>query len=159
MSRNTYKMLFRSNHPKMVWPLKALYYKDSLEFSSFSALLNANRNRHRHTNHWVVACADKAHHLNVCRYGRRTGKLCIGVHTAHGIGHAVGCRTSCHIVRMQGTARAAAGCNGEVFLTLLNAFLLVGTCYRMLESGWVGGVAGDGYVNTFLPCIAWFVIS
>ena len=63
---------------------------------------------------------------------------------------------------MQGTACAAAGCNGEVFLTLLNAFLLVGTGYRMLESGWVGGVAGDGYVNTFLPQdgnALWYIVS
>ena len=51
---------------------------------------------------------------------------------------------------MQGTARAAAGCNGEVLLAQLDAFLLVGACNRMLETSRVGGVASDGNVNALV---------
>ena len=82
--------------------------------------------------------------------GGRTGELRIAVHTAHGIGHAVGSRTSSHVIGMQSTARAAAGSDGEVLLTLLDALLLVGACNGVLEAGGVGGVTGDGNVNTFL---------
>ena len=52
---------------------------------------------------------------------------------------------------MQGTACTTAGCNGEVLLALLYAFLLIGSRNRVLESGWVGGVTGNGNINTFLP--------
>ena len=48
-----------------------------LEFPSFRGFLNANRNRHRHTNHWVIAGTDKTHHLYVCRHGRGTCELSI----------------------------------------------------------------------------------
>ena len=52
---------------------------------------------------------------------------------------------------MQGTACAAAGGNGEVLLAFLHALFLVGSRNRVLESGRVGGVAGDGNVNAFFP--------
>src|SRR5699024_8955623 len=52
---------------------------------------------------------------------------------------------------MQGTAGAAAGSNGEILLALLHALLLVGACNRMLETGGVGGVSGDGNVNALFP--------
>ena len=45
---------------------------------------------------------------------------------------------------MQRTACASAGSNGEVLHAVLIAPLLVGTCNRVLESGRVRGVTGDG---------------
>ena len=50
----------------------------------------------------------------------------------------------------RGTTRATAGSNGEILLTHLDAFLFVGACNRVLETGGVGGVTGDGDVNAFL---------
>ena len=97
--------------------------------------------------HGVVAHAEEAHHLNVRGHGGGTGKLSVGVHTAHGIGHTVGSRTGCHVVRVQSATGADAGSDGEVLLALLDAFLLVGTGDRMLETGRVGGVTGDGDIN------------
>ena len=85
------------------------------------------------------------------RDGGGTSELRIGMHTAKGIREAIGSRACCHVIRMQGTARAAAGCNREVLLASLKALLLVGACYRMLESGRVGGVAGDGDIHVLLP--------
>ena len=52
---------------------------------------------------------------------------------------------------MQGTAGTSAGSYGEVLLALLYTFLLVGTCNRMLESGRVGGVTGNGNVYALFP--------
>src|SRR5699024_1648362 len=68
----------------------------------------------------------------------------------HGVGHAVGSGAGSHVVRVQGTAGAAAGSHGEVLLALLNALLLVSAGNRVLEAGGVGGVAGDGNVHAFL---------
>ena len=93
--------------------------------------------------HGVVAHAQKAHHLDMCRNGGGACELGVGVHAAHGVGHAVGSGTGSHIVGMEGTTRAAAGGDGEVLLALLDAFLLIGTGNGMLEAGGVGGVAGD----------------
>ncbi len=76
--------------------------------------------------------------------GGGTCELCIGVHTTHGVGHTVRGRTSCHVIGVEGTACAAAGCYGEVANTVFLAPLLVGTCNGVLESGGVGGVTGDG---------------
>ena len=47
---------------------------------------NSNSSAH----HGVVAHAQEAHHLHVCGDGGRACELSVGVHTAHGIGHAVG---------------------------------------------------------------------
>ena len=52
---------------------------------------------------------------------------------------------------MQGTSCTAAGCNGEVFLSSFYALFLVGTSYRMLETGRVGGVSGDGNIYVLSP--------
>ena len=104
----------------------------------FSLLLEALRNsdgdRDGGADHGVVAHAQEAHHFHVGRHGGGTGKLSVGMHTAHGIGHAVGSGAGCHVVGMQGTARAAAGGHGEVLLALLDALLLVGAGNRMLET-------------------------
>ena len=126
------------------------------------SFLNTYCNSNCSTNHWVVTHSDQTHHLNVSRYGRGTCELCVRVHTSHGICHTVGSRTCCHVVRVKGTACTTAGCNGEVFLTLLDTFLLVCTCNRMLETCWVCRVTSDGntYVlmmhdcNTFLNIIS-----
>ena len=83
----------------------------------------------------------------MCRDGGGACELGVGVHAAHGVGHAVGSGTGSHIVGMEGTTRAAAGGDGEVLLALLDAFLLIGTGNGMLEAGGVGGVAGDGNVD------------
>ena len=69
------------------------------------------------------------------------------MHAAHGVGHAIGSRAGCHIVRVQRAARAAAGGDGEVLLALLHTLLLIGARDRVLEAGGVGGVAGDGDVD------------
>ena len=50
--------------------------------------------------------------------------------------------------RMQGTAGAAAGSDGEVLLAVLDSPLLVGAGNQMLEAGGVGGVTGDGNLNS-----------
>ena len=69
----------------------------SLKLLLIKRLLNGNRACNGHTNHRVVARAYKTHHLNVSRNGRRTGKLSVGVHTAHSIGHTVGRGACRHI--------------------------------------------------------------
>jgi hypothetical protein len=68
-------------------------------------------------NHGVVAHAEIAHHLNVCGNGRGTCKLGVGVHTAHGVGHAVRSGTCSHVVGMKCTSRAATAGYGEVRFT------------------------------------------
>ena len=76
---------------------------------ALQGLLNSNSDRLGHTDHGGVAGAQEAHHLDVGGDGGRTGELGVGVHTAHGIGHAIGSGTGSHVVGMQGTAGAAAG--------------------------------------------------
>ena len=44
---------------------------------------------YRTSYHRVVTDAEEAHHFNVGEYGRRTCKLSVRVHTAHGVGHTV----------------------------------------------------------------------
>ena len=85
------------------------------------------------------------------RHGGGTGELGVGVHTAHGVGHAVGGRAGAHVVRVQGTASAATGGHGEVLLAGLEALLLVGTRGGVLEARGVGGVTGDGDVHVLVP--------
>ena len=51
---------------------------------------------------------------------------------------------------MQSTAGAAAGGHGEVLLALLDALLLISTGHGVLESGGVGGVAGDGHIHALV---------
>ena len=63
---------------------------------------------------------------------------------AQRVGQAVAGRTSGHVIGVQGTARAAAGSDGEVLLAVLDIPLLVVTGDQMLEAGGVGGVTGDG---------------
>ena len=41
-------------------------------------------------------------------HGTGAGKLGVRMHTAHGVGHAVGGRAGSHVVGMQGTARTSA---------------------------------------------------
>ena len=72
------------------------------------ALLDGNSNCHGHANHGVVTCADQAHHLYVCGHGGGACELRVAVHTAEGIGHAVGGRACSHVIGMQGTS----GCSG-----------------------------------------------
>ena len=92
--------------------------------------------------HGVVAHAEEAHHLNVRGDRGGAGKLRVGVHAAHGIGHAVGGGTCRHVVRVQRAPRAAAGGDGEVLLALLDALFLISAGNGVLEAGGVGGVAG-----------------
>ena len=96
--------------------------------------LNSNSHGNGSADHGVVAHAQEAHHFYVGRHGGGTGELGVGMHTAHGVGHAVGSGAGCHVVRMQGTARAAAGGHGEVLLALLDALFLVGAGNGMLET-------------------------
>ena len=86
----------------------------------------------------------------MCGDGAGAGKLRVAVHTAHGVGHAIGSGTGGHIVRMQRTAGAAAGGHGEVLLPLLDALLFVSAGHRVLEASRVGGVAGDRHVHALM---------
>ena len=86
------------------------------------------------TDHGVVAHADETHHVDVRGHGGRTGELGVGVHTAHGVGHAVRGRAGAHVVRVQGTASAATRSDGEVLLASLEALLLVGASDGVLEA-------------------------
>ena len=113
------------------------------------AVLDRHGHSHGGAHHGVVAHAEEAHHLHVSGDGGGPGKLGVGMHPAHGIGHAVGGGTGGHVIGMEGTARAAAGGHGEVLLALLHALLLVGAGHGVLEPGGVGGVAGDGHVHAF----------
>src|SRR5699024_6922093 len=115
--------------------------------SGVESLSNSNSHGYGHTDHGVVAGAQEAHHLHVSGDGGGACELSVAVHTAHGVGHAVGSGAGSHVVRVQGTAGAAAGSHGEVLLALLNALLLVSAGNRVLEAGGVGGVAGDGNVH------------
>ena len=117
---------------------------------SAEAVLDCNGNRNSSAYHRVVAHSEEAHHLNVSGYGRGACELSVRMHAAHGVGHTIGSGTCSHVIGMQGSACAAARSNGEVLLALLGAFLLVGSRNGMLESGRVGGVTGDGNVNTLL---------
>ena len=96
--------------------------------------LNSNSHGNGSADHGVVAHAQEAHHFNVGRHGGGAGKLGVGMHTTHGVGHAVGSGAGRHVVGMQGTARAAAGGHGEVLLALLDALFLVGAGNGMLET-------------------------
>ena len=111
------------------------------------AVLNGNGNGDGRADHGVVAHAEEAHHLDVCRDGGGACELSVGVHTAHSVGHTVGGGAGGHVVGVEGTAGAAAGGNGEVLLALLDALFLVSAGNGMLEAGRVGGVSGDGNVD------------
>ena len=99
------------------------------------ALFHSNSHGNGHTDHGVVASAQEAHHFHVGRDGGRTGELSVAVHTAHGVGQAVGSGAGSHVVGVQGTARATAGGHGEVLLALLDALFLVSACNGVLEAG------------------------
>ena len=96
--------------------------------------LNSNSHGNGSADHGIVAHAQEAHHFYVGRHGGGTGELGVGMHTTHGVGHAVGSGAGRHVVGMQGTARAAAGGHGEVLLALLDALFLVGAGNGMLET-------------------------
>ena len=115
-----------------------------------ASLFDRNCTCDSHTDHRVVTCADETHHFDVSGNGGRTCEPCITVHTTNGIGQTVGSGTCCHVVGMEGTAGTTAGSDGEVLLAVFKCPLLVGTCNGVLESGRVGGVTGDGNVNTFV---------
>ena len=108
-------------------------------------------NSHGHANHGVVTSADETHHFHVCRHGGGTSELGVGVHAAHGVGHAVRGRACSHVIGVEGTTCTTTRSHGEVLLTCEDAFLLVGTCDGVLEASGVGGVTGDGDVHAFLP--------
>ena len=91
-----------------ILPVKVLKTVEIARFSLLQRLGNCHGHGDGSADHGVVAHAQKAHHLDVSRDGGGTCELGVGVHTAHGIGHAVGSGTGCHVVRMQGATRAAA---------------------------------------------------
>ena len=101
---------------------------------ALQSLFHSHSHGNGSADHGVVAHAQKAYHFHLVRHGGGTGELGVGMHTTHGVGHAVGSGAGCHVVGMQGTARAAAGGHGEVLLALLDALLLVGAGNRMLET-------------------------
>jgi hypothetical protein len=51
---------------------------------------------------------------------------------------------------MQSTAGTAAGGNGEIFFALFQGFLFIGAGNRVLETGRVGRVSGDGNMYPFV---------
>ena len=113
--------VFKSKQGCIEHPCKPLV-PIMLKLTCLSSLFDRNGCRNGHTNHRVVACADKTHHLNVCGNRRRTCKLSVAVHTAHSICHTVGSRTCSHVIGMKCTACAAARCNREVLLACFKAF-------------------------------------
>ena len=117
--------------------------------SGFHRFFNRNRARNRGAYHRVVAHADEAHHLDVSGNGRGARKLRVGVHTSHGVGHAVAGRTCRHVVGVKRSAGAAARRDREVLDAVFIAPFLVGAGDRVLESRRVGGVAGDGNADVF----------
>ncbi len=56
-----------------------------------------------------------------------------------------------HVVRVQRTAGAATGSDGEVLLASQRALLEVGARNRVLEARRVGGVTGNGDVSVLVP--------
>ena len=66
------------------------------------ALRHGDSHRDGRADHRVVAHAEEAHHLDVRGHGGGAGELSVGMHTAHGVGHAVAGGTGGHVVRMQG---------------------------------------------------------
>ena len=74
----------------------------------FHSLFDCNSAGDGRADHRVVAHADKTHHFDVRRDGGRTCELGVGMHTTHGVGHAVAGGAGRHVVGMQGTACAAA---------------------------------------------------
>ena len=80
------------------------------------ALGHGNSAGHGHTDHGVVAGAQEAHHLHVRGDGGAACELGVGVHAAHGVGHAVAGGAGGHVVGVQRAAGAAAGGHGEVLL-------------------------------------------
>ena len=63
-----------------------------IQFKSSVGLGSSNSAGDGHTDHRVVAGTDQTHHLDVSRDGGGASKLGITVHTAHGVGQAVGGR-------------------------------------------------------------------
>ena len=126
-------------------------FRSCEEGLSVQSFLNGNGASDGGTDHGVVAHADETHHVDVRRHGGRTGELGVGVHTAHGVGHAVRGRAGAHVVRVQGTASAATRSDGEVLLASLDALLLIGASDGVLEARGVGGVTGDRDVDVLVP--------
>ena len=75
--------------------------------------------------------------------GGGAGELGVGVHSAHGVGHAVAGGAGGHVVGVKRSAGAAAGSNGEVFNAVFYAPFFIGAGDGVLESCRVGRVAGD----------------
>ena len=84
------------------------------------------------------------------RNGGRARELSVAVHSAHGIRHAIGSGAGSHVIRMQRSARAAAGSDGEVFLAVFDSPFFIGACNGMLEACGVGGVSCDGNIDALL---------
>ena len=80
----------------------------------------------------------------------RTCELCIWVHSSHCVCHTIACRTCCHIVWVKCSSCATTWCNREVCFAFFVAEFFVGSCNRVLESGWVGWVTSDWYINIFM---------
>ncbi len=125
-------------------PIYCVIYEEKPLYLVFICLFDSNCNRNSHTNHGVIACADKSHHLYVGGDGGGSGELGVGVHTAHGVGHTVAGGAGSHIIGVEGTAGTAARGDREVADAVLVAPLLIGAGDGMLEAGGVGGVTGDG---------------
>ena len=93
-------------------------------FLLIQALVHRHGAGHGRAHHGVVAHAHETHHLNVGGHGGGTGELGVAVHTAHGVGQAVGSGAGRHVVRVQGAAGAAAGATEKYFLPFSMAHFL-----------------------------------
>ena len=127
----------------------------SMQLPELFGLFNGYRACYRRAYHGIVAHTDKPHHFNVCGNGRRTCELCVAVHPAHGVRHAVACGTGRHIVGVQSSSRAAAAGNREIFLAVVVSPFLIRAGNGMLEAGGVGGIAGYGYVHVLEERVLW----
>jgi hypothetical protein len=122
----------------------------SLEQSLFHDRFDANGHCDTRADHRVVPHADEPHHFDVGGHRRGTGKLGVGVHPAHRVGHSVRRGASGHIVRVQRSTGTATGGDGEELFVQLPTFLLIGRHDRVLEPRRVGAVAGDRDVDRFV---------
>jgi len=126
--------------------MKFLYYHLKL----LCCLFNCNCYCNGCTYHRVVTHTDKSHHFNMSRNRRWTCKLCISVHSSHGIRHTVRSRTCCHVIRMQCSSGTAARSYWEILFTVFNCPFFICSCNRMLESCRVCRISCNWNIYSFV---------
>ena len=78
----------------------------------FAGFFNGDGDRDGHTNHRIISSSNQAHHFYVGGDGGGAGELGVGVHSTHGVGHAVGGGAGCHRLF------SGSGCRGQDCLSV-----------------------------------------